>query len=532
MQSPKSRFLRMVLAASVATAAMLSGTQVLAKDLVIALRSEPTSMDPHYHALTSNIQVTQTLFDPLVCRDAVMAPKPCLAESWSVDGNVWTFKLRPDVKFSDGSPLTAEDVVFSLKRVPLVPNSPSPLTIYLQQVVNVEAVDPLTVRITTAEPYPLVPNNMAGLPIMSAKAAAGPAPEGKTTTQLNSGDGLVGTGPYRFVSWRRGSELIFERNPYYWGEKPAWDRVIYRPINNPASRIAALQAGDVDFVEDPPVEDLKRLQDNPNMRVVVQGPSYRLVYIGLDSDRDNPPGITGTNGVNPLKDHRVREAMSLAIDRKALVERVMNGMATPAAQLSPYPMFGASKEMMEVPAANVERAKALLAEAGFPNGFTLVLGSPNGRYMNDVKVAQTLAAMWARIGIKTSVDASAPSVFFSKAQNLSYSAYLIGWGAGSGEMSNPLTALVMTVDKERGQGTTNYAHYSNPEIDKIVMQARSELDDEKRLALLQQGNKMAMADFALLPIHFEHSVWAMKRDIDYKGRMDQMTMALEITPAK
>ena len=532
MQPNKSRLMRFTFATVVLCAAFAGGAQAQARDLVIALRSEPTSLDPHFHALTSNIQVTQTLFSPMVCRDRTMIPQPCLAESWSVDGNVWTFRLREDAKFSDGSPVTAQDVVFSLNRVPLVPNSPSPLTIYLQQITDVEAVDEHTVRITTAEPYPLVPNNMAGIPIMSARAAAGDAPEGKTTTQLNSGDGLVGAGPYRFVSWRRGSEIVFERNPYYWGDAPVWDRVVYRAITNPASRIAALQAGDVDFVEDPPVEDLARLQANEDIRVVVQGPSYRLIFVGFDVDRAQTPGVTGTDGKNPLQDVRVREAMSLAVDRQAIVDRVMNGMATPAAQLLPYPMFGASPDMTEAARADLDRAKALMAEAGYPNGFALTFGSPNGRYMNDVKVSQTLAAMWARIGIRTTVDASAPSVYFSKLQNLEFSAYLLGWGAGSGEMSNPLTALVMTVDKAKGQGTTNYGHYSNAELDQLIVQARSELDDDARVELLRTGNRMAVEDYALLPIQFEHSVWAMKRDIDYRGRMDQMTMAAEILLAE
>lgn len=187
-----------------------------ARDLVIGLRAEPTSMDPHYHALTSNIQINQTLFDPMVCRDDSMTLKPCLAESWSVEGNVWTFRLRPGVLFSDGTPFTAQDVVFSINRVPVVPNAPSPLTVFLQHITSVEAVDDLTVRITTDRPYPLVPNNMSGVPIMSAQAAGGSGPQGISTTQLNAGEGLVGTGPYRFVSWRRGAELVFERNPHYW----------------------------------------------------------------------------------------------------------------------------------------------------------------------------------------------------------------------------------------------------------------------------------------------------------------------------
>ena len=315
--------------------------QAMARDLVVALKTEPTSMDPQYHALTPNIQLSQTLFDPLVCVDAELDVKPCLAESWTAEGTTWTFKLRPGVKFSDGSPFTAEDVVFTYDRAGKVPNTPSSFKIYLQQVTKVEAVDPLTVRITTAKPYPLVATNLGGLPILSAKAASGPAPEGKTTTELNAGNGLVGAGPYKFVLWKRGSEIVFERNPHYWGEAPAWDRVIYRPISNPAARVAALLAGDVDLIEDPPTDDLARLQKDPKLNVVTKA-SNRVIYVALDQHGNETPGIEGTNGKNPLLDKRVREALSLAIDRKALVDRIMGGVATPAAQLLPFPMLGAS----------------------------------------------------------------------------------------------------------------------------------------------------------------------------------------------
>jgi len=518
---------------TVTVAVMVAGFAggAAARDLVVALKTEPTSMDPQYHALTPNIQLSQTLFDSLVCADADLVVKPCLAQSWTASGNTWTFKLRPGVKFSDGSPLTAADVVFTLDRVGKVPNSPSSYKVYLQKVEKVEAVDPLTVRITTSEPYPLLPTNMGSLPIMSAKAAAGPAPEGKTTTELNAGNGLVGAGPYKFVSWKRGSEIIFERNPYYWGPAPAWDRVIYRPISNPAARVAALLAGDVDMVEDPPTDDLERLQKDPKLTVVTKA-SNRIIYVALDQHGEPTPGIQGTNGKNPLLDKRVREALSLAIDRQALVSRTMGGVATAAAQLLPYPMFGASKNLVTPAKADPERARALLKEAGYPDGFTMVLGTPNGRYINDVKVAQTLAAMWTRIGVKTTIDANAPAVFFKNRDSYAYSAYLAGWGTATGEMSNTLLSLLVTPNKEKGQGTTNRSRYSNLAMDKLVIDSGGMMDDAQRAAALAKASELAMADFAMLPIHFEHSVWAMKKGITFQGRADQQTMVQYATPAK
>jgi peptide/nickel transport system substrate-binding protein len=526
-----ARARRSILAvATVAAAAAFSGG-VLARDLVVALKTEPTSMDPQYHALTPNIQLSQTLFDPLVCVDADIVPKPCLAQSWTASGKTWTFKLRPGVKFSDGSPFTAADVVFTMDRVAKVPNSPSSFKVYLQKVEKIEAVDPLTVRITTSEPYPLLPTNMVGLPIMSAKAASGPAVEGKTTTELNAGNGLVGTGPYRFLSWKRGSEIVFERNPYYWGPAPAWDKVIYRPISNPAARVAALLAGDVDLVEDPPTDDLERLQKDPKLTVVTKA-SNRVIYVALDQHGEQTPGIQGTNGKNPLLDKRVREALSVAIDREALVARTMGGVATAAAQLLPYPMFGASKNLVHAAKPDPERAKALLKEAGYPDGFSMVLGTPNGRYINDSKVAQTLAAMWTRIGVKTSIDANAPAVFFKNRDSYAYSAYLAGWGTATGEMSNTLLSLLVTPNKEKGQGTTNRSRYSNPAMDKLVLDSGGMMDDGQRAAALAKASELAMADFAMLPIHFEHSVWAMKKSVSFQGRADQQTMVQYATPAK
>jgi peptide/nickel transport system substrate-binding protein len=287
--------------------------------------------------------------------------------------------------------------------------------------------------------------------------------------------------------------------------------------------VAALLAGDVDLVEDPPTDDLERLQKDPKLTVETKA-SNRVIYVALDQNGEQTPGIQGTNGKNPLLDKRVREALSLAIDRQALVARIMGGVATPAAQLLPYPMFGASKNLVNAEKPNPDKAKALLKEAGYPDGFTLVLGTPNGRYINDSKVAQTLAAMWTRIGVKTTIDANAPAVFFKNRDSYAYSAYLAGWGTATGEMSNTLLSLLVTPDKDKGLGTTNRSRYSNKAMDKLVIDSGGMMDDAQRAAALSKASEMAMADYAMLPIHFEHSVWAMKKGITFKGRADQQTM--------
>ncbi len=509
--------------------ALLFALPAAAQDLRIGLKTEPSALDPQFHNLGPNNQIAQHLFDPLVAKDAQQLPVPALALSWkTVSDTVWEFKLRPGVKFHDGSPFTAEDVVFTYERAAKVPNSPSPFTLITRQITKLEIVDPLTVRLSTAAPAPLLPLDLSGLPILSHIAAAGAAPEGKTTAELNRGEGLVGTGPFKFTDWKRGSELVLARNDDYWGPKSAWAKVTFRPLTNAASRVAALLAGDVDLIEDPPTADLARLRKEPKVGLA-EAVSSRVIYIALDQFAEPSPGIPDTKGKNPLKDKRVREALSHAIDRKGIVDKIMEGVGQPAGDLLPAPAFGTSKDTRP-DKYDAAAAKKLLAEAGYPNGFSITLGTPNGRYINDLKVAQAVAAMWSRVGVKTEVEAAAPPVFFKNRDEYRYSAYLAGWGSDSGEMSNPLRALAATPSREKGMGGTNRGRYSNPAMDAKLEEAMRTVDDKKREALLQEASRLVMADYGLLPLHFELSVWAMRRDLTYAGRADQATLAQFVKP--
>jgi peptide/nickel transport system substrate-binding protein len=374
-----------------------------AQELRIGLKAEPTSLDPQYQNFAANNQIALHIFEPLVARDAQQRLVPALALAWKpVSDTVWEFKLRPDVKFQDGSPFTADDVVFTLERAAKVPNSPTPFTAVTRQVTRVEIVDPLTLRITTGAPAPLLPVDLSNLPILSHTAAAGGAPEGRTTDELNRGEGLVGTGPFKFVAWKRGGALTLARNDSYWGTEPAWSHVVFKPLTDANARVAALVAGDVDLIEDPPNAELDKLRTDPKL-ALAKAVSSRVIYIGLDQHAEPSPGIPDTKGKNPLMDRRVREALSNAIDRKGIVDTIMEGLAVPAGDLLPYPAFGTSRDTRADrydPAA----AKRLLAEAGYPNGFAITLGTPNGRYLNDLKVAQAVASMWSHIGVKTGVD--------------------------------------------------------------------------------------------------------------------------------
>jgi peptide/nickel transport system substrate-binding protein len=502
-----------------------------AQDLTIGLRSEPTSLDPQYQNIAVNSQIALHLFDALIARDDKLLPVPALAVSWKpISDTVWEFKLRPDVKFQDGSPFTAEDVVFTYERAAKVPNSPSPFTMLTRQMTRLEIVDPLTLRITTAAPAPLLPLDLAGLPILSRTAAAGGAPEGRTTVELDRGAGLVGTGPFKFVEWKRGAALVLARNDAYWGARPAWAKVVFKPLTNAAARVAALTGGDVDLIEDPPIGDLPQLRKDAKI-AVADAPSSRLIYIALDQFAEPTPGIPDTNGKNPLKDKRVRQALSEAIDRKAIVDKVMEGAAQPAGDFLPWPAFGTRKDAQPEKYDPAE-ARRLLAEAGYPKGFSITLGAPNGRYANDAQIAQAVAAAWSRIGVKTQVEASEPPAFFKNRDEFKYSAYLAGWNAETGEMSNPLRALVATSSREKGMGGNNRGRYSNPAMDAKLDEALRTVDDKKREALLQKASKLVLSDYGLLPLQFEMSLWAMRKGLTYVARADQATLAQFVKPAR
>ena len=500
-----------------------------AQELKVGLKSEPTSMDPHYHAITTNIQLSLQMFDGLTALDAKLQVVPALALSWkTVASDIWEFALRPGVKFSDGSPFTAEDVAFSIERVAKVPNSPSPLTIATRGIQRVEVVDPLTVRVHTDGPRPLVPTGLVNLSIMSSKAAAGPNPEGKSTAELNQGDGLVGTGPFKFVSWSRGGDIVLERNDTYWGPSPYWAKVRLRPLSNAAARVNALVSGGVDLVEDPPIDDLARLKKDPRL-TIQETPSVRLMFLAFNLADDSVPGITGTGGKNPLKDVRVRRALSEAIDRKALVAQVMGGFGSPAAELMLPGSPGARSDAVVVK-HDPQHARKLLAEAGFPNGFTLSLGSPNGRYQNDLKVAQAVASMWSRVGVKTTVEAASPAIFFKNMMAKAYSSTLGGWGES--ESTARARALVSSRNDAKGWGTANWGGYANAEVDALIDAAVHTLDDAQRSALLQQVAAQAVdTDVAVLPLYFERSAWGLRRGLSYAVRPDQQTRAQFVTPS-
>ena len=535
------KFLRLT---TLAVAVALPALPALAQELRIGLASEPSSADPHFHNLGPNNQLRRNVFESLVGTDEQQKLFPQLAVSWKpLDDTRWEFKLREGVTFSDGSPFDAYDFVYTVCRIPGVPDSPSLFTTYTKFITDLEVPDPMTLIVHTGAPYPLAPTEISTFGIISAKANGVDAstidfsPDGcgdiayPETQAFNDGSAAIGTGPFLMESFRRGEGVDLVRNRGYWGEAAPWERVSMKPLTSAGPRVAALFAGDVDFIENPPLQDLERIKGTDGFQVV-QGISNRVIYIHLDHAQEPSPMITGTDGKNPLKDARVREALTIAVNRDAIVDRIMGGVAVAAGELLPAGMFGAHDEGdMPPPAYDADRAKALLAEAGYPDGFGITIGTPNDRYINDAQVAQAVAQMWARIGIPTEIDAVTASTFFSRRNNFEFSAYLAGWGAGTGEMSSPLKALLATRDSDRGYGGTNRGQYSNAALDDTLTKALATVDDDARQELLREASRIGMEDWAIIPLHFEVTPWAMKTSLSYTPRVDQYTLPAMIKPA-
>ena len=499
-----------------------------AADLSIGLGADVTSIDPHFHNLTPNINVTNHIFETLVNKDARGQLRPGLAESWrTIDDVTWEFRLRRGVKFHDGSDFTAADVAYSIDRVPTVPNSPSPFTTYTRQIVEKTVVDPHTIRFKTAAPYPLMPNDMGTIMIVSSRAAKGAA-----TEDFNAGKAAIGTGPFRFVRWQKGDRVELARNDGYWGGKAPWDRVVFRILTSDPTRVASLLANEVRAIENVPTADLARVSKQADLSVY-RVVSHRVMYLHIDSNRDKSPHVTDKAGRpldrNPLKDARVRRAISKAINRQALVDRVMEGAARATGQLMPEGMFGYMPALKPEP-YDVEGARKLLAEAGYPDGFALTLHGPNDRYVNDDQVAQTLAQMLSRIGIATRVETMPSSVYFSRANKLEFSLMLVGWGSDTAEASSPLKALLATFSSEKGMGQANRGRYSNPKMDALLQQALATVDDARRERLLQQATEVAMSDLGIIPLYHQEAVWATRKGIVYTPRADERTYAHEFRP--
>lgn len=326
--------------------------------------------------------------------------------------------------------------------------------------------------------------------------------------------------------------ITMARNPRYWGQEPAWDNVTVRTISNGAARVAALLSGDVDLIEAVPSDNVAQLEHDPRA-TLFSADSNRLIFMLLDSNREQSPGVTDAVGKplahNPLRDQRVREAISIAINREALATRLLNGQVKPAGQLLPPGFFGTS-DKLPPPTFDPARAKQLLAEAGVPDGFNLTVVATNDRYPKDSEVAQAIAQMLQRVGIRVTVETMPAVMVFTRGSKLEFSAMILGWIAASGEATSPMVAVLATNDPAKGFGSSNRGRYSNPEFDRLLEQGLQTLDTQKRAALLAQATETAMHDVGLVPLYFLVNTWAARSGFVYDARSDELTIAASLTP--
>jgi len=495
----------------------------LAQDVLrVGLAANITSLDPQFHVVGSNSALARNVFDGLVNQDDRQRLVAGLASEWKpLDDTTWEFRLRDGVRFHDGSPLEAEDIAASLRRVPTVRNSPSSFLPYVRPISAVEVVDARTIRIRTTAPYPLLPNALSRIAILPRSL------ERAETADFNAGRAMIGTGPYRFVAYTPGDRLELEAATPGEG---AWRKATFRFIPSNASRVAALLSNDVDVIEGVPTTDIEKLRADSRVQLSSVA-SNRVMYLHLDHERDQSPFVRGRNGEaipNALREPRVRQALSLALDRRAIVARVMDGEGTPAGQLVPEGYFGFVPGLA-TPAFDAAGARRLLAEAGLPNGFQLTLHATNDRYPNDDKVAQVLAQLWTRVGIQTKVEAQPGNIFFARASNREYSLIMGGAAAETGEASSVLRPLLATFDPDKGDGSGNRGRYSNPEFDRLLAEALRTVDDAKREALLQQATELAMRENGVIPIFFLANSWASRPGFSYRPRTDGWTLAINAT---
>ena len=493
-----------------------------AENLRVAYDTEWSALDPHYHTFPYNISISHNFFDALVTTDAALRPSPALAESWqALDANTWEFRLREGVRFSDGAALGPDDVIASIRRIPLVPNSPGPLTPYVRTVSTIEAKDAHTLILRTSEPTPFLPALLANVFIIPARLA------GATTAQFNSGEAVIGSGPYRFVSYARGDRLTVARNDTYWGRRPDWDRVEIRIMTNAPSREAALLAHDVDFIINPSPSSAATLAANPGV-VLYKVASTRITYLQMNQEATVLPDLKGTGGRNPFADARVRRAISLAIPRPAITTRVLEELAMPAGQIIAPGQFGFDPSIA-VEGPDPEAARRLLAEAGWGSGFEVSLATPSDRNLNGTQVAQAIAAALTRIGIRTSVNAAPLEVYISSWRKGTYSMYMHGAGPV------PVAALLLpqmvgTKDPKTAFGVSNESGFSNPALDEVMRTAFREIDAGKREALLQQAARGIRDETAIVPLHHEFVLWASRRGLAFQPRPDSLTYLDDITP--
>jgi peptide/nickel transport system substrate-binding protein len=446
--------------------------------------------------------------------------EPVLAESWrEISPTQVRFFLRKGVKFHDGSPLTADDVVFSIQRAMA---KTSNFAIYTQGIDRAVKVDANTVDIILKGPNPVLLNQLTELRIMSKawaeKNRSVEPKDMKAQEETFAHRNAMGTGPYILKEWVPDQRMVLERNPNYWGKLDSnVTQIVYNPIKSDATRMAALLSGEVDFVLDPTPQDLPRLRNNANLKVI-DGVENRTIFFGMDQHRDELPG-SNVKGKNPLKDVRVRKALYQAIDIDTIHRVTMRGLSQPTGALVAPQVAGWTEAVHKRYPYDVEAAKRLLAEAGYKDGFEVDFACPNNRYINDEQICQAVASMWAKIGVKAKLRTLPLVTYFPMIQRYEASIYMLGWGVPTFDALYSLQSLLRTPGPG-GDGNYNVGRYSNPKMDAIIDRAKTETDPYIRPRLLTEALQLQNDDVAHIPLHNQVIPWAMKKSIDVVHRAD------------
>ncbi len=510
-------------------AGLIACGPLAAQDLRMGVAIMTTSVDPHWHNLGTNNGLLQQIYEPLVMEMPDGRLEPRLATAWrAVDDTTWEIDLRADAKFHDGTPFVPQDIAFTFARVPEVPNSPGRYSTYTRVVTAIEVISPTKVRMRTAAPHALLPRDLAYVMILSSRVH-----DGKKTEDFNAGSAAIGTGPYRFEGYTPGEELRLVRNDGYWGQAEPWQRVTVRQLRADNARVAAVLAGDVDVIDRVPLQDLARVRAARGI-AVASSPAAETYYLFPDAVREQTPFVTARDGsplpANPLRDVRVRRALSMAINRDAMVARVMDGSGSPASQLVAPGIEGADTTLPPIP-YDPDGAKKLLAEAGYPDGFTLTLHGSTAWVVNDARVLQAIAAMLPRIGVEVKIETFPANVLLPRATNREFSLFFASWIASTA--MNPLRSLVATRDAAAGMGSANRQHYSNPRFDAVLAEALSTMDMAVVERKMAEAMRIAMEDVALIPMIHPANNWATRADhVTYGANARGINQAMLAKPVR
>lgn len=504
-----------------AAAALVAAPAVQAKPFKWTSASDIPTLDIHSQNNALGNGVHAAIYDALVYYDSkTFKPEPQLASGWrNISPTQVRFTLRSGVKFSDGSPLTADDVVYSIHRAM---TKTSNYAVYTQGIDKVVKVDDNTVDFMMKGPNPVLLNQLTELRIMSkAWAEKNRSVEPKdirAKDETFAHRNAMGTGQYMVKEWQPDQKLVLVRNPNYWGKVDSnVTEIIYTPIKSEATRVAALLSGEVDFILDPSPNDLARLRASPSLKVI-DGVENRTIFFGMDQHRDELPG-SNIKGKNPLKDEKVRRALYQAIDSDALHRVTMRGLSQPTGTLVAPQVNGWTEGLHKRLPFDQEAAKKLLAEAGYPQGFEVDFACPNNRYINDEEICQAVTAMWSRIGVKAKLRTLPLVTYFPMIQRHEASIYMLGWGVPTFDALYSLQSLTRSVGTG-GDGNYNVGRYSNARMDVVVDRVKVETDLPVRNRFLTEGLQLSNDTVSHIPLHNQIIPWAMKKSVEVVHRAD------------